>query len=94
MSRKYSNEFKRDAVQYLKDHPDMDKRTASKHLGVPYETLYGWYKLYRRENNPDAYDEQGKLTDAEKEVIRLRRELRDAQDALEILKKAISILGD
>lgn len=29
-----------------------------------------------------------------KENARLRKELRDAQDALEILKKAISILGN
>ena len=34
------------------------------------------------------------LTDEEKEMIRLKRELRDTKDALEILKKAISILGD
>ena len=29
-----------------------------------------------------------------KEIMRLKRELRDTQDALEVLKKAISILGD
>ena len=34
------------------------------------------------------------LSDLEKENLRLQRELRDAKDALEILKKAISILGD
>ena len=61
---------------------------------MPYNTLYAWYKKDRIENNPNGYDEKGNQTDAEKEVIRLRRELRDAQDALEILKKAISILGD
>ena len=32
-------------------------------------------------------------SDEEKENIRLRRELRDTKDALEVLKKAISILG-
>ena len=29
-----------------------------------------------------------------KEIARLKRELRDTKDALEILKKAIGILGD
>ena len=29
----------------------------------------------------------------QKEIARLRRELRDAQDALDVLKKAINILG-
>lgn len=33
-------------------------------------------------------------SDEAKENARLRKELRDAQDALEILKKAISILGN
>ncbi|MDD3138500.1 MAG: hypothetical protein PHX08_05965 [Lachnospiraceae bacterium] len=32
-------------------------------------------------------------SDEAKENARLRRELRDTQDALEILKKAIGILG-
>lgn len=32
-------------------------------------------------------------SDEAKEIARLKRELRDAQDALEVLKKAINILG-
>ncbi len=32
-------------------------------------------------------------SDEAKEIVRLKRELRDAQDALEVLKKAINILG-
>ncbi|MFR4722472.1 MAG: hypothetical protein ACLT8P_09615 [Holdemanella porci] len=36
----------------------------------------------------------GNLTEAELENRRLKRELKDTQDALEILKKAISILGE
>ena len=32
-------------------------------------------------------------SDEAKEIARLQRELRDAKDALEVLKKAIGILG-
>jgi len=32
-------------------------------------------------------------SDEQKEIARLRRELRDAQDALDVLKKAVNILG-
>ena len=32
-------------------------------------------------------------SDEQKEIARLKRELRDAQDALDVLKKAINILG-
>lgn len=40
-----------------------------------------------RSSGNDASDEA-------KENAKLRKELRDTQDALEILKKAISILGE
>lgn len=33
-------------------------------------------------------------SDEQKEIARLKRELRDAQDALDVLKKAIGILGN
>ena len=36
---------------------------------------------------------QAMTLDEAKEIARLKRELRDAQDALEVLKKAINILG-
>ena len=61
----------------------------------PKDTLYGWVKAYRRKLRAGESEPiKGNLTDDEKESIRLKRELKDTQDALEILKKAISILGD
>ena len=38
-------------------------------------------------------DLEKSFTDEQKEIARLKRELRDTQDALDVLKKAISILG-
>ncbi|MGN1157568.1 MAG: transposase [Agathobacter sp.] len=95
MPKKYSDEFKKDALKYIEDHPELDKKICAEYLGVPYDTLYGWYKKARREKNKMEGDiESSGLTDIEKENIRLRRELRDTQDALYVLKKAISILGE
>lgn len=96
MPKKYSDEFKKDALQYMEDHPDIDKRVCAEYLGVPYDTLYGWYKKAKREKSQTGNDDiKGNgLSDLEKENIRLRRELRDTQDALDVLKKAISILGE
>lgn len=93
MGRQYEKQFKEDAVQYLLDHPEMDKRQAAEYLNVPYETLYGWYKRTMREKRGSSAKTYVPMTDEEKEIARLKRELRDAQDALEVLKKAISILG-
>ena len=95
MSRKYSDEFKRNALEYTKDHPDVDMRVCAEYLGLPYDTLYGWYKKDRREKRNDSVSiRDAGMSDEEKEIMRLKRELRDTQDALEVLKKAISILGD
>lgn len=94
MARTYTAEFKRDAIRYVTEHKELTNHEAADNLGVPYHTLYGWIKEERRKNRPEAYDEKGNLSDLEKENLRLQRELRDAKDALEILKKAISILGD
>ena len=95
MPKKYSEEFRRGALQYIEDHPDLDKRVCAEYLGMPYDTLYGWYKRARREKRDDHRDiRESGLTDVEKENIRLQRELRDTKDALEVLKKAIGILGD
>lgn len=95
MPKKYSDEFKKDALKYIEDHPELDKRVCAEYLGVPYDTLYGWYKRSRREKSQTDIDiKSSGLSDLEKENIRLRRELRDTQDALDVLKKAISILGE
>ena len=90
----YTKEFKESAIQYAKDHPNLTNRDAAKNLGVPYDTYYGWIQSKRRADNPESFDESGNLSEVEKENQRLQRELRDAKDALEILKKAISILGN
>ena len=62
---------------------------AAENLGIPKDT-----KAARRKNNPDAYDKNRRMSEEEKEINRLKRELRATKDALEILKKAISILGE
>lgn len=92
--RHYTEEFKRDAVQYVEAHPEMPIQQAAEYLGMPKETLYGWVKVHRRKLRDGETAAMGPMTDAEKELARLRRENRDLQDALEVLKKAISILND
>ncbi|WP_248005037.1 hypothetical protein [Coprococcus comes] len=41
----------------------------------------------------ESRDSGNYASDEAKEIARLKRELRDAQDALDVFKKAISILG-
>ena len=91
----YTKEFKQDAINYVESHPAMTMETAANYLNMPKETLYGWVKAYRRQQRAGSNEPlTGPMTDEEKEIARLKRELRDAQDAVEILKKAISILNN
>ena len=65
-------------------------------LGIGQSTLSRWLKEARESddgkiNAPGSGNYQ---SDVAKENARLKRELRDTKDALEILKKAISILGE
>lgn len=95
MARTYTQDFVNDAVKYVEAHPDLTIVDAAKNLGVPTGTLYGWVRgRYRKNVAGDGEPIKGNLTDEEKEIIRLRKELQDTKDALEILKKAISILGE
>ena len=93
--RHYTDDFKRDAVQYVEAHPEMTLQQTADHLGIPKETIYGWVKIHRRklQGNQDI-SSSAPMTDAEKELARLGRENRDLKDALAVLKKAISILNN
>jgi transposase len=94
MSIRYSKQFKEDAVRYLQDHADAGLEGCSKNLGISKSALSVWAKEAKANNGEITTRGSGNYeSDAAKENVKLRRELRDSQDALEILKKAISILG-
>lgn len=90
----YSKEFKENAVQYKADHPELTIRGAADNLGISESALKAWMKAAK--DNAGSVPTRGSgnySSDEAKEIARLQRELRDTKDALEILKKAISILG-
>ena len=77
--KQFDQGFKQNAVNYCLTHPELSRKECAKNLGIGDSTLFKG---------------SGNLTEAELENRRLKRELKDTQDALEILKKAISILGE
>ncbi len=56
-------------------------------------SLLHWQKELRDIGDIESRGSGNYASDEAKEIARLKRELRDAQDALEVLKKAINILG-
>ena len=93
-NKQHTKQFKLDAVNYRKEHPDLTQVECAKNLGIGTSTLARWETQFR--NNDGDIPTRGSgnySSDEAKEIARLKRELRDAQDALDVLKKAISILG-
>jgi transposase len=97
MSRKrtqHTKQFKLDAVNYRKEHPDLTQAECAKNLGIGISTLARWETQFRdNDGNIPVRGSGNYESDEAKEIARLKRELRDAQDALDVLKKAIGILG-
>ena len=93
MAKQHDKQFKLDSIQYYEDHKDLGVRGCAENLGIGYSTLTKWLKDFRESGDIPVRGSGNYASDEQKEIARLRRELRDAQDALDVLKKAINILG-
>lgn len=95
MNKQFDKKFNEDAVRYYFDHKDLGLKGCAEKLGVSRTALSVWAKEAKENNGEVPTRGSGNYeSDEAKENARLRRELRDTQDALEILKKAIGILGN
>jgi transposase len=92
--KSYSAEFKQDAVNHYYSSGKSLEQVAND-LKIGHSTLSKWIKLAKENDGVVNHRGSGNYSsDAEKEVARLKKELKDSKDALEILKKAISILNN
>ena len=91
----HTKQFKLDAINYRKEHPDLTQVECAKNLGIGVSTLARWEAQFR-DNDADipVIGSGSYASDEAKEIAHLKRELRDAQDALDVLKKAIGILNE
>ena len=95
MSKQYDKQFKENAVQYYLAHKDLGWNKCAENLGISRNAIRNWVKAADENTGEVTMRGSGNYaSDEAKENARLRKELRDTQDALEILKKAISILGN
>ena len=93
MAKQHDKQFKLDAVQYYQDHKELGVRGCAENLGIGYSTLTKWLKDFRESGDIPVRGSGNYASDEQKEIAQLKRELRDAKDALDVLKKAINILG-
>ncbi|MBM6841653.1 transposase [[Clostridium] spiroforme] len=90
----FDDDFKQGVVNYVLEHPDESKLSVAKRFGIADSTVHKWLKDAGKNNQEIHSRGSGNFSsDEAKEIARLKKELKDTQDALEILKKAIGILG-
>jgi transposase len=83
MSRQLTKEFKEDAVRYYLEHKDLGLTVCAKNLGISRTALCNWTKEAKVNNGEVPTRGSGNYqSDEAKENARLRKELRNAQDAL------------
>jgi transposase len=80
--KRYSEEFKIEAVKQVteRNHPVLQ---VANRLGVTTKSLYDWINRY---GNEPAQHHQ--ISDQQKEIRRLKAELKRAEEERDILKKA------
>ena len=74
----FTDEFKQGVVQYVLDHPDESK------VAIADSTVHKWLKDAK--NNNGTINSRGSgnyASDEAKEIARLKKELKDTQDALD-----------
>jgi transposase len=90
--RKYDREFKQMVIELSYNRDDVS--TLASELDIRSELIHRW----RREaeaHKEASFPGQGNktMTEEQKEIARLKKELRDAQMERDILKKAVSIFS-
>ena len=70
MRRRYSKEFKLDAISLVTEQ-GYSRAEAAKSLGIGYELLSRWIREYTKDNE-DAFRGRGKLRAEQEEIRRLR----------------------
>jgi transposase len=89
--RKYTKEFKIEAVELARSHGGA-AAVIARDLGIRPNMLYRWMSEYEADNQY-AFPGLGKLKEPEEELRRLRRELSDIKMERDILKKALAIFS-
>jgi len=93
-SKQHDKQFKLDALNYVREHPDLTQEECCRNLGISISTLARWKSQFVEHGGDIPTRGSGNYSsDEQKEIAHLKRELRDAKDALDVLKKAIGILG-
>ena len=86
MSKAYDPSYKLEVCKQLESGacsvPELSRET-----GINENTLYGWLRRYRK-NQDKPFVGSGKILPENEDMVKLKRENRDLREENEILKKA------
>ena len=85
--RKFSKEFKREAVRLLRAHPEKGITAIAGELGVAMSVLSSWVEMV------EAEEKTGLTPDELEELKRLRKENARLKEDVEILGKATAFFA-
>ena len=90
--RNYSPSFKQKAVEL--SYARGNVKQVSEELDIPYSVLHRWRKE-SQDYGKNSFPGRGKpkLTDEQKEIALLKKQLKDISEEHEILKKVVSIFS-
>jgi len=88
--RKYTEEFKREAVRLLESRGERSVADVASSIGVGENMLYRWREAYK-DTAAQVRAERGETP--EEELKRLRRELTRVKQERDILKKATAFFA-
>lgn len=89
--KKYDRQFKIDAVSIV-INGNRTVAEVARDLGIKVDVLYRWKRELSREKT-EAFPGKGRLGPQEEELRTLRRELEQAKEDREILKKALAFFS-
>ena len=87
MAKQHYKQFKLDVIHYYEDHKNLSVRGCAENLGIDRSTLTKWLKDFRKSGDILVRGSGNYSSDEQKKIVCLRRELRNVQDALDVLKK-------
>jgi transposase len=89
--RAFTPEFKRDAVQLVREGKSLTE--VAQNLGIARSLLQYWKKQLEQKND-EAFPGQGNASGDTARIRELEKQLRDVREERDILKKALAYFAD
>ena len=85
MTKRYSEQFKQESIQYVQNHPESGVAIVAKQLGVGYSTLDNWLRQHRKSS---GVAKSVSMNTDQQRIRQLEKQVSHLTEVNEILKKA------